>query len=67
MVVREKIINLHLILENNMSKSQRCLYNIDISTFLKKDTESIFGILCDNYHGDALTTSREAWMKEIEL
>ena len=50
-----------------MGKSQRCLYNSDISTFLKKDTEYIFGILCDNYHGDALTTSREAWMKEIEL
>lgn len=24
-------------------------------------------MLCDSYHGDALTTSREAWMKEIEI
>ena len=50
-----------------MSRSQRCLYDSDIEGFLKQDKESVFGMLCDRYHGDALTTSREAWMKEIEV
>ena len=28
---------------------------------------AIFGDLCDRYHGEALTTTREAWMGEIEI
>ena len=44
-----------------------CLYNSDFSSFLNKDTDSIFGTLCDNYHGDALTTTREAWRGEIAI
>ena len=31
------------------------------------DENSIFGALCDNYHGDALTTTREAWKSEISI
>ena len=50
-----------------MRKNPRCLYNSDFVSFLNKDTESIFGTLCNNYHGDALTTTREAWKKEIEI
>ena len=50
-----------------MNKNPRCLYNSYFGTFLYKDTESIFGALCDNYHGDALTTTREAWMGEIQI
>ncbi len=50
-----------------MNKTPRCLYNSEIGAFLKKDKETIFGLLCENYHGDALTTTREAWMKEIEI
>lgn len=34
---------------------------------MEKDKESIFGILCENYHGDALTTTRDAWVHEIEI
>ena len=49
-----------------MGKSPRCLYDSDISTFISKEKEAIFGILCDKYHGDALTTTREAWNTEIE-
>ena len=45
----------------------RCLYNNSITVFVKKDAEAVFGSLCDNYHGDANTMSREAWKKEIEL
>jgi len=50
-----------------MGKSPRCLYDCDFKTFLRKEKESIFGELCDKYHGDALTTTREAWMREIEI
>ena len=27
----------------------------------------MFGQLCDNYHGEALTTTREAWKSEISI
>ena len=48
-----------------MRKSPRCLYSSDFQSFLYQNTDSLFGILCDNYHGDALTTTREAWKSEI--
>lgn len=50
-----------------MAKSTRCLYDSSINDFLGREKESMLGILCDNYHGDALTTTREAWKKEIEV
>lgn len=50
-----------------MSKNPRCLYHSDFLTFLSQSTDSIFGMLCDSYHGDALTTTREAWKREIEI
>ena len=45
----------------------RCLYNSDFATFLYTDPDSIYRILDDNYHGDALTTTRDAWKAEIEI
>ena len=50
-----------------MSKNPRCLYNSSLAAFAAADENSIFGILCDNYHGDALTTTREAWRSEISI
>lgn len=50
-----------------MSKNPRCLYHSDFLTFLSQSTDSIFGMLCDSYHGEALTTTREAWKREIEI
>ena len=50
-----------------MGSSPRCLYDSSIEAFLAKDRESIFGILCDKYHGDALTSTREAWINEIDI
>ena len=50
-----------------MNATPRCLYNSTFASFLYKDINSIFGIVCDNYHGDALTTTREAWKSEIEI
>ena len=45
----------------------RCLYNSDFATFLYTDAASIYRILDDNYHGEALTTTRDAWKSEIEI
>lgn len=50
-----------------MKNHVRCLYDSDINTFLKQEKEYIFGVLCDRYHGDALTTTRESWLEEIEI
>lgn len=50
-----------------MNQHTRCLYNCNIDTFLETDKNTIFGVLCDHYHGDVPTTSREAWMAEIEI
>ena len=45
----------------------RCLYNSDFATFLDTDSASIYRILDDNYHGEALTTTRDAWKAEIDI
>ena len=50
-----------------MGKSERCLYESDLRSFLTKDKMEIFGILCEKYHGEALTTTREAWLAEIDI
>ncbi len=50
-----------------MGKNPRCLFESDIDSFLDEDLKTIFGILCEGYHGDALTTTREAWIREIEI
>jgi hypothetical protein len=31
------------------------------------DENLIFGLLCERYHGEALTTTREAWKDEISI
>ena len=45
----------------------RCLYHSSIQEFIKADNNSIFGTLCENYHGEAITTTREAWREEISV
>ena len=45
----------------------RYLYNSSFEKFINADENSIFGALCDNCHGDALTTTREAWKSEISI
>ena len=50
-----------------MNNNVRSLYNDKLINFLNEEKEMVFGILCDNYHGDALTTTREAWKSEIEI
>ena len=45
----------------------RCLYNSSIEKFCHADMNSVLGVLCDNYHGAALTTTIEAWKGEISI
>ena len=50
-----------------MSNNSRCLYDNNLISFLSETDVSILGKLCDNYHGDAKTTTREAWKGEISV
>lgn len=50
-----------------MSKSNRCLYNNSFSGFDNESEATVYSIMDDNYHGDALTTTREAWKSEIAI
>ncbi|MCR5279029.1 MAG: DUF2075 domain-containing protein, partial [Lachnospiraceae bacterium] len=50
-----------------LGTSSRCLYETDIACFCDEDSNAVFGLLCDHYHGDALTTTREAWKSEIDI
>lgn len=50
-----------------MRKNPRCLYYSGFAGFLDESKTSILGKLCDNYHGDAKTTTRDAWKGEISV
>lgn len=50
-----------------MNSSSRCLYDNSFAGFRASDEMSVFGNLCENYHGEALTTTREAWRAEITI
>ena len=50
-----------------MMKSPRYLYENSVNLFLQEDNNAVLGALCANYHGDALTTTREAWENEIRI
>ena len=45
----------------------RCLYSSSFAEFISTSENSIFGTLCEKYHGEALTTTREAWRSEISI
>ena len=47
------------------NQSPRCLYDSSFTGFLNEAENSVLGVLCDHYHGDVLTTAREAWKNEI--
>ena len=50
-----------------MKNSPRCLYHSSFAEFNAEEETSIFGKLCESYHGEALTTTREAWLAEISI
>jgi hypothetical protein len=45
----------------------RCLYTASFHEFIGTTPLAILGALHSNYHGDALTTTDDAWMGEIGL
>ena len=47
--------------------ANRCLYNATFRKFLSSEKMQVLGTLHDNFHGEALTTTNEAWKEEIEL
>ena len=50
-----------------MSANNRCLYDDKFKSFYDKDDDFVFGKLCDRYHGDVYTSSRDAWKYEISI
>ena len=50
-----------------MSDHPRCLYSDSIISFLNEPEISVFGQLCDHYHGEDNTNSREAWKEEVAI
>ena len=48
-------------------RTNRCLYNSDFKSFIEVDPYSVLGRLHDAFHGQALTTTDEAWLGEIQL
>lgn len=47
--------------------TNRCLYNSDFRSFIETDPYYILGRIHDAFHGNALTTTDEAWLGEINL
>lgn len=50
-----------------MGKNPRCLYENSIESFLGEDQNAILGLLCERFHGIALTTTIDAWTGEIAI
>ena len=50
-----------------MSMPNRCLYIATFKEFLEQERLAVLGALHSNYHGEALTTTDEAWMGEIDI
>lgn len=48
-------------------RSNRCLYKSDFRSFIESDSYYILGRIHDAFHGQALTTTDEAWIGEIKL
>ncbi len=66
------INNLNSGMEGNSSRSSenktpRCLYENSFDAFVTTPAMTVFGTLCDNYHGEARTTTRDAWREEITI
>lgn len=47
--------------------TNRCLYKSDFKSFIDADPYSVLGRIHDAFHGQALTTTDEAWLKEIQI
>lgn len=50
-----------------IKRSNRCLFHSSFNEFIEADRFSILGRIHDAFHGQALTTTDEAWLGEIQL
>ena len=50
-----------------IKRTNRCLYKSDFKSFIEADPYSVLGRIHDAFHGQALTTTDEAWLGEIRL
>ena len=50
-----------------IKRTNRCLYKSDFKFFIEADPFSVLGRIHDTFHGQALTTTDEAWLGEINL
>lgn len=50
-----------------MNNHSRCMYANSFISFLNEPEISVFGKLCDSYHGEDNTNSREAWKNEVRI
>lgn len=50
-----------------IKRSNRCLFHAGFKEFIEADQFSILGRIHDAFHGQALTTTDEAWLGEIQL
>ena len=50
-----------------IKRTNRCLYKSDFKSFIEADPFSVLGRIHDAFHGQALTTTDEAWLGEIHL
>ena len=50
-----------------MNNNSRYLYASSFNEFINAGENTILGELCDSYHGNMLTTTREAWLAEIAI
>ena len=50
-----------------IKRTNRCLYKSDLKSFIETDKYYILGRIHDAFHGQALTTTDEAWLGEIQL
>lgn len=48
-------------------RTNRCLFNSDFKSFIDADQYYVLGRIHDAFHGQALTTTEEAWLGEIQL
>lgn len=48
-------------------RTNRCLYNSDFKSFIEIEPYTVLGRIHNAFHGQALTSTDEAWLGEIQL
>ena len=54
-------------MSQNRKPTPRAMYSASFKEFISMPAMQVVGIIHDNFHGNALTTTHEAWQVEVEL